>query len=146
MTVSSALAILAEKQIAAAAADGAFTNLPGRGAPLRWDDDAAVPGEWRLAFHILRSNGFAPAWIEIGKELRRDIARAKALLIEIDLDDASRPRRESEFADLARELNRRIARFNLQAPGPRWHLPILPDSARLRQDAGPSTGQPDSNR
>ena len=125
MKMGSVLAILAEEHIATAMAAGAFTNLPGRGAPLRWDDDVAVPDEWRLAFHVLRSNGFAPAWIEMGKELRRDIARAHELLRQIGHDDPGRARLKSEFADLAPELNRRIARFNLQAPGPHWHLPFI---------------------
>jgi hypothetical protein len=144
MTMRSALAILAEEQIAAAMAAGAFADLPGRGAPLRWDDDAAVPGEWRLAFHVLRSNGFAPAWIESRKELRRDIARAHDRLTGVDRDDPSRPRLESEFADQARELNRRIAHFNLQAPGVRWHLPFILDEARLRRDAGRSSNRLDT--
>ena len=121
-----ALAILAEEQIAAAVAAGAFANLPGRGTALRWEDDAAVPGEWRLAFHVLRSNGFAPGWIEMGSELRRDIARARGLLTDDDRGEAPYSGR-SESAELVTGLNQRIARYNLLAPGPRWHLPFLLD-------------------
>jgi len=46
---------LAEQRISAAAARGAFDNLPGAGAPLDFDD-ALVPQEVRVATCLMRSN------------------------------------------------------------------------------------------
>jgi hypothetical protein len=123
--MTNALEILAENRIAAAMAAGAFDALPGCGAPLRLEDDSSVPAEWRLAFRLLRSNGYAPDWIESGDEIRRGIAAARAGLAAVDRSAAVRPQAEAVFAARALALNRQIVCHNLHAPAPRWHIPWI---------------------
>jgi len=55
----------------------------------------------------LRNNGFAPAWIEEGRDIEAEIRYLKASYPR--LDDGERARR----VDL---LNRRIAAYNLKTP------------------------------
>jgi hypothetical protein len=60
-----------------------------------------------MAHRLLRNNGFAPAWIEEGREIDAEIRRLKNEFNR--LDGAERARR----VDL---LNRRIAAYNLKTP------------------------------
>lgn len=61
---------LVEQRIAAAAARGAFDDLPGAGAPLALDDDLMVPEEVRVANRILKNAGFVPPAVEQLRALR----------------------------------------------------------------------------
>lgn len=72
--------LLAEQRIADALHNGAFDDLPGAGKPLSFDDDPLLTPEQRMANHILRNAGIAPA--EIG--LRKEIAALRARLEESD--------------------------------------------------------------
>jgi hypothetical protein len=61
----------------------------------------------RMAHRILRNNGFAPAWIEEGRDIDAEIRYLRA---HVDgMEDAERKRRVDE-------LNRRIAAYNLKTP------------------------------
>ena len=120
-----ALRILAEARIAAAIADGAFEDLPGRGVPLNLEDDSTVPQEWRQAYRLLHSSGLAPAWIEMGDEIRRSVDQARASLAAVDRSHARRAQAEGLYAAQARVLNMQIARYNLQAPAARWHIAVI---------------------
>src|SRR5215218_748080 len=68
-------ASLIDQIMAKAHADGLMDNLPGQGQPLKLDGDEMVPEEYRLGFRMLKSNGFAPPWIEARREI--DEARAE---------------------------------------------------------------------
>lgn len=61
---------LVEQRIAAAAARGAFDDLPGAGAPQALDDDLLVPVEVRVANRILKNAGFVPPAVEQLRSLR----------------------------------------------------------------------------
>ena len=111
--------------MAAAIADGAFEDLPGRGVPLNMEDDSSVPQEWRLAYRLLHSTGLAPAWIEMGDEIRRSVDQARASLAAVDRLDARRAQAEALYAARARVLQMQIARYNLQAPAARWHIALI---------------------
>ena len=118
----SASATIAENRLSAALAAGAFDGLAGHGQPLRLDDDSAVPPEWRLAYRLLRANGFAPAWIEAARAIRRDLARARADLQSVAPGHPDRAEAETRYERCALVLNRRIAEANLACPSARWHL------------------------
>ncbi len=62
---------LAERRIREAAARGEFDDLPGRGQPLRLDDDALVPAELRAGFRLLKNAGYLPPTLQPHGELRR---------------------------------------------------------------------------
>lgn len=61
---------MVEERIQAAMEAGAFENLPGKGRPLRLDENPYVPAELRLAYKVLADANFAPDWIELDKKLR----------------------------------------------------------------------------
>jgi DnaJ homolog subfamily C member 28 len=48
---------------------GEFDNLEGAGKPLNLEDNPLAPDEMHMAYKILKDNGFAPYWIELGKEI-----------------------------------------------------------------------------
>ncbi|RME42063.1 MAG: DUF1992 domain-containing protein [Chloroflexi bacterium] len=134
-----------EKAIREAQERGEFDNLPGKGRPLRWGDEH-VPPEWRMAAHILKNAGFAPAWIEDDKWIRAErkalrqlldsfvewyreelaalAGRPEAEVVErLEELAVARDRRIAVYRERAGKLNKRIDDFNLTVPVPRlqWH-------------------------
>lgn len=99
------LGTLAERRIEAAIAAGEFDRLPGAGLPLRLEDDALVPQEWRLAFLVLRRSGLASDWIEA----RRGGRGERALLLSPDRRRPRHRRRPSGRIERAAALTRRRA-------------------------------------
>ncbi len=63
---------LVEEQIRKAREKGAFDNLEGEGKPLDLEENPYVPAEMHMAYKVLKDNGFAPYWIELGKEIDQD--------------------------------------------------------------------------
>jgi DnaJ family protein C protein 28 len=139
-----------EEQIREAQERGEFDNLPGTGKPLALDDHSYA-GDNALAYHLLKSNGFAPPEIELVKEIRDERARIEARLEKlVERGKALRARRILPFASekrafntavkraaedyerTLRELNRKILVFNLSTP-PAMHQPFL-EVERLVQD------------
>ena len=64
---------LVENQILKAQQRGDFDNLEGAGKPLNLEENPFEPLDLRMTFKILKDNGFAPYWIELGKEIDADI-------------------------------------------------------------------------
>jgi hypothetical protein len=60
-----------EKRIKEAEERGEFENLPGRGRPLKLDDDSRIPADLRLAYKILKNADCLPPEIELQKEIRK---------------------------------------------------------------------------
>ncbi len=116
---------LVESRILAAMEAGEFDRLPGRGAPLRFEDDSLVPPEWRMAFHLLGNSGLAPAWIEAGKEIDLAVDRVRSGLAALPSDASQRAEALRRFAGQAADLNRRIVLFNLSVPSPRWARTLI---------------------
>ncbi|MBI5032275.1 MAG: DUF1992 domain-containing protein [Chloroflexi bacterium] len=137
-----------EKQIREAMEHGEFDNLRGAGKPLDLGENPYAPEDWRLAFKVLKDAGFAPEWIEQGKEIRNEL-RALATL----LDSQSRWQRERRgklkiltpdkmiaehehleasiektsgiYRQRATALNKTIDTFNLQVPDMMLQVPRL---------------------
>src|SRR5262245_28876331 len=69
-----------ESRIQDAMSTGAFTNLRGEGQPLPdRSGEAALAGENWLGFHVLGNSGHLPGWLELGKEIERDLDALKRL-------------------------------------------------------------------
>lgn len=102
---------------------GDFDDLPGRGRPI--DLGADGDGDEWLAAHLLRSQGFVPAWIEDDRGIAAERAALEALLeralVRARLDGgvaerALADRAAAEFRSRADALNRTIDRHNLAVP------------------------------
>jgi len=55
---------LIDQILDAARASGIYNPTPHAPRPLDLGDDSLVPAQDRLAYHLLKSNGFAPPFIE----------------------------------------------------------------------------------
>jgi hypothetical protein len=91
---------IAEDRIQEAQREGLFDNLPGKGKPLKWDDDGAIPEDLRLTFKILKNSNCLP----IEMELRKDIVNLRQLL-DAAIDPEARQ-------SLRRDLNALVLRLN----------------------------------
>jgi hypothetical protein len=89
-----------ERRIMEAMEKGEFDNLPGKGQPLKLDDDAGVPPELRLAYKILKNSGCPPPEIQLKKE----IMQIEDLLAGID-DELEKYRQIKKLNMLVTKLN-----------------------------------------
>jgi DnaJ family protein C protein 28 len=110
-----------DQRIAAAQAEGAFDNLPGAGKPFQFGDDALVPEDERVGYRLLKSNGFAPGWIELQKTIHADRAMLESWLKHANnrwprLNARERQRLQEEHKKKVTELNRLIFNYTLTAP------------------------------
>jgi hypothetical protein len=104
---------IVEERIQEAQREGLFDNLPGKGKPLKLDDDSAIPDDLRLTFKILKNSNCLP----IEMELRKEIFNLRQLL-----DAAIDPETRRE---LRRGLNLLILRFNCLRRGV-FSVPSVP--------------------
>jgi DnaJ family protein C protein 28 len=115
---------LIERQIREAAEAGMFDDLPGKGKPLR-NDDNPYAGDWGLAFHVLRNAGVAPPWIEADKEVRELLGQRDAILARATAGPApsaaARRRDHATLEDLVARINAAVGRLNAEAPTDRQH-------------------------
>lgn len=62
---------LAEQRIKEACERGELEDLPGKGQPLKLEDESRIPAELRLAYKVLKNAGYVPPEIDVQKELRQ---------------------------------------------------------------------------
>ena len=62
---------IVEEIIREAQERGDFDDLPGRGEPLKMEDDRHIPEDLRLAHKILKNAGYLPPEVELKKEIRK---------------------------------------------------------------------------
>jgi len=135
-----------ENRLAAAVNEGLFDNLAGKGKPLVWEDEALVPPSWRVAFHLLRQSGHAPAWIMLEADIRKDHEAARRAFSRAvtgrEEGDPECARAALQFSQRLVHINELIDELNLRVP--------LPGLARARLNPGvgieqircaPSAGQ-----
>ena len=125
-----------DEQIRKAMEEGQFDNLPGKGKPLRLDDNPMEDPEWRMAYRILKGSGFTLPWIETRQEilnkldaqrqaLRRAWAWRQSALAKnhpFDYVEQEWQRALNAFRDEITRLDKRIRDFNLEAPNERFQL------------------------
>ncbi len=78
------IAKIAESKIQEAIEEGKFDNLPGKGKPIVFDEDASVPAHLRMANKVLKNAGVLPDWIQAQKDIvteRREAQSLRARLI-----------------------------------------------------------------
>ena len=133
-----------DKIIREAREKGEFDDLPGKGQPIRWDDDALVPEEQRLAYRLLKNNHFTVDWIAFGQELdqefelaRRALESARAARAEGTMRAADWQAFTQHYARTIRALNLRITGYNLRVPHAQFQrkpYPIDPDVMQAEGD------------
>jgi len=98
---------IADRKIREAMDEVAFEHWDGAGEPVDLNENPFEDPAERMAHRLLRNNGFAPAWIEEGREIDREIRYLRANFHR--WNEAERGRRVDE-------LNRRITAYNLKTP------------------------------
>ena len=135
-----------EDQLLRAIQEGKFDDLPGKGRPLKMDENPLGDPEWRLAYHILQSGGFTMPWIERRKEIEKRAEMARTDLViawnrqqaglepgRLDLSmEAEWQQAAQGFSEQVHALNRQIFNYNLEAPMERFHLGLLNLERELR--------------
>jgi DnaJ family protein C protein 28 len=119
-----------DDQIQQAMRDGKFDDLPGKGKPLRLEENPHEDPGWRLAYHVLKESGFSLPWIELRQEIEAEIAAAREALAgawawrasalengqPYAQTEAEWRRAVSAFKERVEKINRRIFDYNLQVP------------------------------
>lgn len=110
---------IAENRIREALEKGDLEQLPGRGKPLRLEDDSMVPESLRAAYRVLRNANCLPP--ELAE--RQEIRRLEDLLAAIPEDGAEQP-------DTARRARQRLAALRSQVAAARGdRSPLWADPA-----------------
>ena len=123
---------LVENKIREAQESGEFDRLPKKGA-LDYSDEQGIPEDMRMAWRLLKGQGFAPDWIEQDKALRNKLDQARQAVARSWLwyqaklsqspiaderrwlDDEWRRARERFVAAIA-DLNKELFNYNLRVP------------------------------
>lgn len=118
---------LLDEIFAKAQADGHFTNLPGEGKPLKFEDDELVPSDDRLGYRMLKTAGFAPPWVEARRSIDQERAALARWLADAQrrvkhLDAKGRAALQIAYKRKLNELQGMITNFNLTAPHGVEHL------------------------
>ena len=128
-----------EEQIRRAIEKGTFNDLPGKGKPLRLDDNPHQDPEWRLASHMLSSSGYTLPWIELHQDIKQEIERTRnnlkrawlyyekvqdKNLVDIQISGEWEKALVSFRTDVEK-LNKRIRDYNLIVPSVQFQLVFL---------------------
>ncbi len=135
-----------EEQIQRAMAEGKFDDLPGKGRPLRLDENPYADPEWQLAYHMLKENGFSLPWIELRQELESELAAARQALAQAwewrqsaaADTSAQAAYRDAlqKFSERIARLNQRISDYNLQAPLAQFQMRRLDPDREIKNICG----------
>lgn len=123
---------LVEQKIREAQEAGDFDGLPKK-KKLDLDEEKGVPEDMQLAYHLLKSQGFAPDWIEQDKALRTRLDEARQAIArawlwrqeklaqasndeERNTADEAWQRARAQFEMALQELNREVFLHNLRVP------------------------------
>ena len=91
---------IAERRIIEAIREGAFDGLPGKGQPLKLEDDYHIPEDLRIVHKILKNANFVPPEVA----LRKEIANAEDLLAGME-DTRAKYRQLKKLNFLVMKLN-----------------------------------------
>ncbi|MCW5877052.1 MAG: DUF1992 domain-containing protein [Anaerolineales bacterium] len=112
----------ADKIIEDAMKSGAFDDLAGKGQPLPLEHNPNADPEWELAYHLLKENGFAPAFIEERQVIEKELAAARGALARAWAGRAAEggtarwAQACRQFEEQAAVLNKKIRDYNLTIP------------------------------
>lgn len=124
-----------DEEIRKAIEAGKFDNLPGRGRPLRLEENPHEDPEWRLARHVLHNAGFTLPWIEQRQEIEAEIEKARRELRQAWQYADSRAGRfqlQDRFREQVARMNGRIRTYNIMAPSEHFHMRLLDAETELQ--------------
>lgn len=126
------------KQIEEAMERGEFSNLPGKGKPLKLEANPFLTPQARMANRLLKENGFSPRWVELEKEIKQEKAQLQRVLINLKARrerlaiimqqyprrrevisrtfEHERARGIAQYSEKLEDLNQKIRRVNLLMP------------------------------
>jgi len=123
-----------DQQIEEARREGKFDNLPGKGKPLKLNENPYEDPAMNAAFTLLKDNDFTLPWIAEGKEIDDELAKARIALARSwslyrrEGSDSDAPawaknewnRAEQAFRDQVLALNKKIQNYNVAIPNARF--------------------------
>ena len=126
------------KQIEEAMERGEFSDLPGKGKPLKLDANPFLTPQTRMANRLLKENGFSPRWVELEKEIKKEKAQLERVFINLKARrerlaaivqqyphrrevisrtfEQERARAIAQYSEKLENLNQKIQRVNLLMP------------------------------
>jgi DnaJ family protein C protein 28 len=140
-----------DEQIRQAIRRGDFDNLPGKGKPLNLSENPLEDPGWRMAYRMLKDNGFTLPWIETRRSIELDYEQAiKSLQQSWGWRKDATGRRglmhaEKEwqqalkvFREKITELNKRIRDYNLEIPSNQFQRRPINSEQEIQQISLPS--------
>jgi len=126
---------IAEQKIRKALEDGSFEGLSGFGKPLDLEANPFEPEDQRLAFHILKNNGYSLPWLDRKAEIDRTLeafrANLRSCLAHVGKDKPDRTLLEKSAGEMAK-INRMIIDYNLSVPLDSLQRPLLDLDVEIR--------------
>lgn len=118
---------MVNKQIEEAMEKGMFSDLPGKGKPIRWDDNPFADPEAEAAHALLKNAGYTLPWIAERQEIDADLDAARKALarswrwcgMASGADGANHGEWQlalQRFRERVVEINQRIRLHNLKVP------------------------------
>jgi DnaJ homolog subfamily C member 28 len=140
-----------EDHIQKAMQEGKFDNLPGKGKPLKLDDNPHEDPEWKLAHHLLKESGFSLPWIELKQEIEAETKTARLALRQAwewrnqalaekkwryQVVDEEWQRAVKAFTERVEKINQRVFEYNLQTPSDKFQMRKLDAQREIESLAG----------
>lgn len=130
-----------DQQIEDAQREGKFDNLPGKGKPLKLNDNPFQDPALDAAYTLLKDNDFTLPWIAQGQEIDETLANARAALArawayckqekaagQVAWAQAEWQRAAGTFREQVLAINKLILNYNIAIPHARFEkLKINPD-------------------
>ncbi len=98
--------LIAERKIQEALRNGEFDDLPGKGEPLRLEDESGIPEELRLAYKILKNADCLPPELELKKEINNLGEMIQGIE---DLDEKYRQMKRLNFMIMKLNMMRKVS-------------------------------------
>lgn len=125
-----------EDEIRKAIEAGKFEDLPGKGKPLKLEENPHADPEWQLAHHVLKSSGFTLPWIAARQEIEAHIQAARQALARAwewrgralqggqpyAQAEAEWQRAAQAFREQVEKINKEIFDYNLGTPSEKFQL------------------------
>lgn len=105
---------IAEEKIKQAIEDGLFNNLTGMGKPIDWKENPFAPEDWKMAFELLKKNGYKLPWMDKREEIDQLFSKATR---ECEQNLKFQPAiARAEFFKQVEAINRMVFDYNLMVP------------------------------